>query len=151
MKTFLTSTATVALLATSVAAGTPGSGFITNWDLDESGAVSLAEVSEKRVDVFYTFDENGDGVISGAEYVAFDEARAADEANEGGKGKGEGHGNGNGNGRVKPSVGMTLAFNDVDGNGEVTMEEFTAQSAAWFAILDRNGDGEVTTADFGRQ
>ncbi len=143
MKTFLISTATVALLATSVAAGTPGSGFITNWDLDESGAVSLAEVSEKRIDVFHTFDENGDGVITAAEYVAFDEARAADQENENqGKGNG-GHG--------KASVGMTIEFNDVDGNGEVTMEEFTTQSAAWFEILDRNGDGEVTSADFGRQ
>ncbi len=143
MKTFLISTTTVALFATSVAAGTPGSGFITNWDLDENGAVSLAEVSEKRVDVFYTFDENGDGVISADEYVAFDEARAADQANEN-----EGNGN---KGHGKASVGMTLDFNDIDGNGEVTMEEFTAQSAAWFEILDRNGDGEVTSADFGRQ
>ncbi len=143
MKTFLISTATVALLATSVAAGTPGSGFITNWDLDESGAVSLAEISEKRVDVFYTFDEDGDGVITGEEYVAFDEARAADQANENQGNGGGGHG--------KASVGMTLEFNDVDGNGEVSMEEFTGQSAAWFAILDRNGDGEVTSADFGRQ
>ncbi len=141
MKIFLISTATVALLATSVAAGTPGSGFITNWDMDENGAVSLAEVSEKRMDVFYTFDDNEDGVISGAEYVAFDEARVADQENE----------NEDNGGHGKASVGMTIAFNDVDGNGEVTMAEFTGQSIAWFEILDRNGDGEVTSADFGRQ
>jgi Ca2+-binding EF-hand superfamily protein len=146
MKTFIISTATVALLATSVAAGTPGSGFITNWDLDESGGVSLAEISEKRTDVFATFDENGDGVISAAEYVAFDEARAADQENEN-----EGNGDRGNGGHGKASVGMTLEFNDVDGNGEVSLEEFTAQSAAWFEILDRNGDGEVTSADFGRQ
>lgn len=143
MKPFFISTATIALLATSATAETPGSGFITNWDLDQNGAVSLAEVSEKRVDVFYTFDENGDGVITAAEYVAFDEARAADQANENKGNGGGGHG--------KASVGMTMDFNDVDGNGEVTMDEFTGQSAAWFAILDRNGDGEVTSADFGRQ
>ena len=145
MKTFLITTlSATALLATAAsAAGTPGSGFITNWDTDANGAVSLAEVAEKRVDVFYTFDEDGDGIITAEEYVAFDEARAADQENESQGNGGGGHG--------KASVGMTLEFNDVDGNGEVTMEEFTGQSAAWFAILDRNGDGEVTTADFGRQ
>ncbi len=148
MKTFLITTTTAALLATSVAAGgTPGKGFLENWDDNADGVVTLAEVSEKRENVFYTFDEDGDGVITGAEYVAFDEARAADQANEGGNGGG---GNG-GNGRVKPSVGMTLEFNDVDGDGNVSFDEFTGQSEAWFAILDRNGDGEVTTADFGRQ
>jgi Ca2+-binding EF-hand superfamily protein len=46
---------------------------------------------------------------------------------------------------------MTLEFNDADGNGEITMEEFTGNSEAWFALLDRNADGVVTTADFGRQ
>ena len=67
--------------------------------------------------------------------------RAADQANEAGNGGGHG----------KASVGMTLEFNDVDGNGEITLAEFTGQSEAWFAILDRNGDGGVTTAGFGRQ
>lgn len=150
MKTFLITTTTAALLATSVAAGgTPGKGFLENWDDNADGVVTLAEVSEKRENVFYTFDEDGDGVIIGDEYVAFDEARAADQANEGGNGGGHSNGNG-GNGRVKPSVGMTLEFNDVNGDGAVSFEEFTGQSAAWFALLDRNGDGGVTSADFGR-
>ena len=142
MKPFLITTTAAALLATSVAAGgTPGQGFIENWDDNADGVVTLAEVSEKRENVFYTFDEDGDGVITADEYVAFDNARAADQANEGGNGGGHG----------KASIGMTLEFNDGDGDGAVSFEEFTSQSEAWFAILDRNGDGEVTTADFGRQ
>ncbi len=143
MKTFLITATTAALLATTVAAqNAPGAGFITNWDGDANGAVSLAEVAEKRENVFYTFDENGDGVLTAAEYVAFDEARAADQANESAAKGNAGHG--------KAAVGMTLEFNDVDGNGEITMAEFMGQNEAWFAIIDRNGDGEVTTADFGR-
>lgn len=144
MKTLLISTAAMTILASSAfAAGTPGAGFLENWDADANGAVSLTEVAEKRENIFYTFDENGDGVLTAAEYVAFDEARAADQANEARGNGGGGHG--------KASVGMTLEFNDADGNGEITMEEFVGNSEAWFAILDRNGDGEVTTADFGRQ
>ena len=144
MKTSFISTAMISLIATStLAAGTPGAGFLENWDGDANGAVTVAEVAEKRENIFYTFDENGDGIITGDEYVAFDEARAADQANEN-------QGNGNaGHGRA--SAGMTLEFNDTDGNGEVTMEEFIGNSEAWFALLDRNTDGVVTTADFGRQ
>ena len=141
MKPLLIPTALAALTATSVfAAGTPGAGFLENWDTDANGEVTLAEVAEKRADVFVTFDENGDGVLTADEYVAFDEARAADQANEKGRGNG-GHG--------KASVGMTLEFNDTDGNGEVTAAEFNGESEAWFSILDRNGDGVVTSADFG--
>ncbi len=143
MKTFTIATVAAALLATSVAAqNAPGAGFITGWDLDDNGSVSLAEIVERRGNVFFAFDADEDGVLTAGEYVAFDEARAADQANEnaatGGGGKG------------KAAVGMTLEFNDVDGNGEVSREEFASQSEAWFAILDRNGDGEVTTADFGQ-
>lgn len=144
MKTLIVSTTLAALLATSVyAGGTPGAGFLQSWDGDDqNGEVTLAEVTEKRENIFLTFDEDGDGVITAAEYVAFDEARAADQENERGNGNG-GHG--------KASVGMTLEFNDVDGDGSVSEAEFLGQTAAWFAILDKNGDGVVTTADFGRQ
>ncbi|NOR61337.1 MAG: EF-hand domain-containing protein [Rhodobacteraceae bacterium] len=144
MKTFLISTAAIAILATSVsAAGTPGAGFLDSWDGDANGAVTLAEIAEKRENIFFTFDENGDGSLTAEEYVAFDEARAADQASEGHGNKGGGHGQG--------AVGMTLEFNDVDGSGDVSMAEFIGQSEAWFAMMDRNGDGEVTSADFGRQ
>ena len=144
MKTFLISTAAIAILATSVSAGgTPGAGFLDSWDGDANGAVTLAEIAEKRESIFFTFDENGDGSLTAEEYVAFDEARAADHASEGHGKNGGGHGQG--------AVGMTFEFNDVDGNGEVSMAEFIGQSEAWFAMMDRNGDGEVTSADFGRQ
>ena len=142
MKHLLLSTVFVSMLTSPIlAAGNPGSGFIMNWDGDGDGVVTLAEVVEKRENVFVTFDEDGDGVLTAEEYVAFDEARAADQANEG-------RGNG---GHRKAAAGMTLDFNDSDGNGAVSQDEFVGHSEAWFTMLDRNADGEVSTADFGRQ
>jgi Ca2+-binding EF-hand superfamily protein len=48
-------------------------------------------------------------------------------------------------------VGLTLAFNDTNQDGAVSMEEFISQSAAWVAQVDRDGDGEITSGDFGPQ
>lgn len=123
--------------------GQPGGHFVENWDGNEDGQVTLEEATERRGDIFVTFDENDDGFISAEEYMAFDEARAADH-------EGENAGAGKRNGR-RASVGMELDFNDVDNDGRVSREEFLARTADWFAILDRNGDGVVTTGDFGPQ
>lgn len=150
MKRILISLGLATVLATSAAAqGNPGGHFIESWDFDADGQVTLAEATERRGDIFVTFDEDGDGVLIAAEYVAFDEARAADMESEFGAGKGHGHGQGNGG--QNASVGMTLAFNDTDGNGSVTSEEFVGQSTAWFMMLDRNADGTITSDDFGRR
>lgn len=119
----------------------PGAHFIENWDLDGDGAVSLEDITTRRGDVFFTFDADENGALDAEEYVLFDEARANDMENNAG----------NGNGMRRASEGMTLSFNDTDGNGEVSHEEFLAHSSDWLAMLDRNGDGSVTTADFGRQ
>ena len=119
----------------------PGAYFIENWDLDGDGAVSLEDIMTRRGDVFFTFDADENGALDAEEYVLFDEARANDMENNAG----------NGNGMRRASEGMTLSFNDTDGNGEVSREEFLAHSSDWLAMLDRNGDGSVTTADFGRQ
>jgi hypothetical protein len=121
----------------------PGAHFIENWDLDGNGEVSLEDIRTRRDDVFYTFDSDGNGVLSAEEYVSFDEARANDLDMNGG--------HGNGNAMRRAAEGMTLAFNDTDENGEVSREEFLAHAADWMALLDRNADGRVTSADFGRQ
>ncbi len=120
----------------------PGRHFIENWDLNGDGAVTLEELVERRGDVFAAFDANDDGRLDAEDYATFDEARANDMADNAGAG-------GKGEGRVQK--GMTLAFNDIDGDGVVTREEFLSRAAAWMAMIDRNGDGRITPADFGRK
>lgn len=121
--------------------GVPGSHFIENWDLDGDGQVTLAEAEERRGDVFLSFDANEDGFIDGEEYKTFDEARANDMQGQGG----------HGNGAMKNAEGgMHLQFNDTDTDGRVSRDEFVGRTKDWIAQMDRNGDGAVTTADFGR-
>jgi len=140
---------TTILLATSAAAvadshGDPaqaGAHFIENWDLDGDGQVTLREATEKRGDVFYMFDKDENDVLDDAEYLLFDETRQADmNMNAGGYKKGP---------MKRANRGLSRDFNDTDGNGEVSKEEFTIRSSDWFDLIDRNSDGVVTKDDFG--
>ena len=38
---------------------------------------------------------------------------------------------------------------DADNDGKVSKDDFIGQSKDWLAKFDRNGDGNVNTADFG--
>ncbi len=145
MKTLIAATAVSALLATSAFAaggdkGTPGAGFLDEWDMNADGQVTSDDVSSRRSDIFVSFDADDNGVLDAAEYAFFDNARETSHADQ----PQGGHG-----GDRKAAVGMTLEFNDVDGDGSVSLEEFLGQSAAWLALVDRNGDGVVMANDFG--
>lgn len=120
--------------------GNPGAHFIENWDQDGNGAVSAAEIADKRSNVFASFDADENGSLSAAEYVLFDEARANDQAQMGG---------GHGKGMKKMEAPMELGFNDENADGEVSAAEWAAASPRMFDALDRNGDGNITAADFG--
>jgi len=129
---------------------TPGGHFVLNWDADADGSVSLEEATTRRGDIFTTFDSDEDGFLSGQEYDLFDEARATDRAGmQEEMGSGQGTGQGNGHGMGGEEQGMGRAFNDADGDDRVSREEFMARVPDWFAMMDRNGDGGITTSDFG--
>jgi hypothetical protein len=139
----LTLSACLAILPLVASAeGTPGAHFLENWDLDADGSVTLKEITERRGDVFFMFDQDENEVLGAKEYILFDETRAADMAENAGE-----HAQGNGGGRMQQ--GLTLGFNDIDEDGQVSRSEFLARSAAWFEIIDRNGDGIVAQDDFG--
>lgn len=119
----------------------PGAHFIENWDLDGDGRVTLEEAIEKRGDLFYMFDQDENGVLDGAEYDQFDATRRADiDMNAGGRDTGP---------MKQLDARMGRAFNDADGDGMVTRDEFLAGTSDWFALVDRDGDGAITSADFG--
>ncbi|GGH20885.1 hypothetical protein SAMN05444007_101473 [Cribrihabitans marinus] len=69
-----------------------------------------AELTEKRGELFYMFDQDGNGTLDPAEYDLFDETRRADiETNAGGR---------KGPMRVVDHA-MARGFNDGDGDGMV--------------------------------
>ncbi|MFT5742464.1 MAG: Ca2+-binding EF-hand superfamily protein [Paracoccaceae bacterium] len=127
-----------------MAQGTPGTHFVENWDLDADGTVTAAELTERRDMVFGMFDDDQNDILDAAEYANFDETRAADMAQNAGD-----QGNGQGGGRMMQ--GLTLDYNDTDGDGLVTRAEFTAGGAGWFVLMDQNSDGAITNDDFGRR
>ncbi|MDT8854601.1 EF-hand domain-containing protein [Paracoccaceae bacterium Fryx2] len=135
--------------------GTPGQNFMAVWDLDADGRVTVAEATEQRGNVFASFDADEDGRLTGAEYDLLDEARANARERNGmghdmrGKGFGRGQGLGLGmGGNGSANAGMERVFNDADGDGMVSRDEFLARASDWLAMMDRDGDGAVTAQDF---
>lgn len=145
MKTRLISAAALAAflpLSALAQIGQPGLHFVENWDGDADGQVTLAEATEKRGDIFFMFDQDENDVLDDAEYTLFDETRQADmQANAGGYQNGPMRG---------VNQGLMRDFNDADGDGQVSKEEFLARVPDWFKMMDKNGDEVITTADFGR-
>lgn len=126
--------------------GNPGGHFLEKWDTNEDGQVTLIEATERRGDIFTTFDEDDNGFLSSSDYAMFDEARANDHASMKEARQGQGRGKGQGG----EGQGMTMEFNDVNGDGQVSRDEFMTRTNDWYVQMDRNGDGTVTKADFGR-
>lgn len=168
---------TATLMSTAASAETFSGHFMTNWDLDSNGAVTLDEVRERRDSVFAAFDANEDGYLDAEERGAMSEMRDAEHASmaeEGierprGMGQGKGMGPGKGHGmqghgqqghgmggpgkggqfRMKAEAGMhDSRMIDTDGDGRLSNDEFVGMSERWLARLDSNGDGQISEQDF---
>lgn len=140
----LASSLVLTLSTSAFAQGQPGGHFIENWDLSGDGVVSIEDLTERRSDIFSTFDANEDGFIDAAEYKDFDAARAADMAEN--AGGGEGHGKG---GMNKIQEALTLEFNYADRDGKVSRQEFWDATLMMLEMADRNADGVISKDDFG--
>jgi uncharacterized protein (DUF2141 family) len=124
-----------------LAQNAPGSHFIENWDANGDGVVTAEEATEKRDVVFTMFDMDENDVLSPDEYKLFDETRQADmNQNPAAAGKSP---------MKRIEEGMTLSFNDANGDGTVSREEFASKVADWIVLADRNGDGKIDADDFG--
>jgi Ca2+-binding EF-hand superfamily protein len=122
----------------------PGAEFITQWDMNNDAIVTLDEAVEKRAEIFWMFDAEGDGILDAADWVNVKTHLAFEEETKGGA-----HSMGRGPGQFIHDA-MELSYNDADGDGRVTPEEFSAATKTLFPQIDRNGDGVMTLADFGR-
>jgi len=125
--------------------GNPGGNFIETWDLNEDAQVTLAEATERRSDIFSAFDADENVTLTFSEHAMFDEARSNQQ-----DAKSQMRNQGQGQLRDQGEAGLAMGFNDVNGDGQVSRDEFIARTKDWFAQMDSNGDGIITTADFGR-
>lgn len=136
----LAAVAAATLVAPAIAADSVSlSHFLEQWDGNNDGVVTLAEIKQGREHRFYAFDTNADGYLDRDEYARFDKVRDA------------------GISRFSPEEqtkirqiadGLTLPRNDTDGDGRVSRAEFIDGSAAWMKAIDKDGDGQLTARDF---
>jgi Ca2+-binding EF-hand superfamily protein len=155
------------IAAPAFAAGDDGAGrhakraerMIETFDADGDGSVTAIEIKDHRTATFASVDADSNGLLSQEEFDMLrqirdakrEEARKEMTENMGagqGMGKGMGHGKGMGKGKNGEGRGPNFGRMDANGDGSVSLAEFTANSDRMFARLDRNSDGVVTTADF---
>ncbi|HPD93520.1 MAG: hypothetical protein H6900_02330 [Rhodobacter sp.] len=128
--------------------------FVSEWDMNGDGVVTLDDFATRRGDQFEMFDLNGDGGIDAEEQANMAQTIAGmQEVNHGGQGHGQGQGQGQMGGQRGPGprihAAMTAAYADTDHDGVIARAEWEAATARLFADLDANGDGQMGPGDFG--
>ncbi|WP_370319602.1 EF-hand domain-containing protein [Oricola sp.] len=150
---------TATLMSTAARAETFTEHFMSNWDLDSNGAVTLEEVRERRDSVFSAFDANEDGNLDAEERGAMSEMRDTEHASmaeEGierprGMGHGQGNGMGAGMGRGMQGHGNGQGMQGRGMGGQGVGGQFRMNAEAGMhdgRMLDTNGDGMISHDEF---
>ena len=148
-----------AMISTAASAESFREHFMSNWDLDGNGSVTLQEVQERRDSVFAAFDANDDGYLDAEEQAAMGDMRDTEHASMAedgierpqmgmgqghgqgmgpGKGMGQGHGQGMGPGKgMGQGMGMGASFRM---NAEAGMHDGR--------MIDSDSDGKLSHDEF---
>lgn len=112
----------------------PNGNFLSSWDANNDGKVTLAEVETRRAALFSTYDTNGDGALSAAEFDRITPQSVGGRQSN----------------SLRGTRQVVRSQIDINGDGLVTRNEYVAGAQIWRDRMDLNGDGVLTTADFGR-
>ncbi|SFC50599.1 EF-hand domain-containing protein [Tropicimonas isoalkanivorans] len=117
----------------------PGQNFLSIWDEDGDGKVTLEELQARRGDAFLSFDDDEDGTLSREEFDALAAARQSGMQRPDGRGM------------RNPQGRRALRFEtmDADGDGSLSQDEYLAAAEAWLQAMDADADGALTESDFG--
>jgi EF-hand domain pair len=107
------------------------SAFFSRLDADQDGTVTLAEMNDLKSAQFARADKDGNGKVDPTEMAAIRDRMAKLRAT------------------VNSAADLGLARMDSDGDGAVSLAEYTAR-APIFVLMDGDGDGAVTRAEFDR-
>ena len=136
---------TAALLALGAAAAHAAphehSAFITDYDLDKDGKVTVAEFKTARDQRFAAMDANKDGFVDETEYVGEYQGRLTVQlaaSTESSERKAEEEV------RQIRQAHVRFGVLDKDKDQKMSAEEFAASGARAFAEQDGDGDGVVT-------
>ncbi len=127
MTRFLASLLLAATLAAPAFAQTPGAGIdmlFSRLDTDADGRISQSEMTTAKSRQFARADRDSDGQVTVDELAAI-QARLD---------------------RVQDAMSGAADRMDTDGNGALSLAEFTAR-APIFALLDIDGDGALSRAE----
>jgi hypothetical protein len=130
------SLAAAATLAQAAETAGPPPRIFERFDSNNDGMLTESEIARRTQKRFKRLDRNGDASIDEAELKSYFDARA---------GKKKGSADASAKGR---DAGRLLKKYDTDGNGKVSLSEYTAVSLSRMLRADTNADKIVSVAEY---